>query len=119
MTGTIYLHDLKILCIVGIHPKERDFKQALFIDIEVDQDFSRAAGSEFVGDTLDYSELAGAIDELVTTRQFQLIETAAEDICKMVFARWPQSSRCRVKIKKPAAVPQATFAAVSVERFPG
>lgn len=118
MTGTIFLQDLKILCIVGIHPKERDFKQALFLDIEVDQDFSSASHSEFVGDTVDYSVLAEAVETLITTRQYQLIETAAEEICQLVFDRWPQVTRCKVKIKKPAAVPQAAFSAVSVERFP-
>ncbi|MEZ4775355.1 MAG: dihydroneopterin aldolase [Bacteroidia bacterium] len=118
MTGTIFLQDLKVLCIVGIHPKERDFKQALFLDIEVDQDFAPAANSEFVGDTVDYSVLAEAADALLITKKYQLIETAAEEICQLVFARWPQVTRCKVKIKKPAAVPQASFSAVSVERFP-
>ncbi|MDX2246483.1 MAG: dihydroneopterin aldolase [Bacteroidia bacterium] len=117
MTGTIFLHDLKILCIVGIHPKERDFRQALFLDIEVDQDFASAAGSEYVGDTVDYSVLAEEVDKLLTSRQYQLIETAAEEVCQTIFGKWPQVTRCKVKIKKPAAVPQAAFAAVAVERF--
>lgn len=116
MTGTIFLKDLKILCIVGIHPKERDFKQALFLDIEIDYDFSAAADSENVRDTLDYSELADVVDQLIVNRKYQLIETAAEETCQVIFRKWPQVQRCKVKIKKPAAVPQATYAAVEVER---
>ena len=39
MMGTVYVQDLKITCIVGIYEKERELKQNLFLDIEMDLDF--------------------------------------------------------------------------------
>ena len=47
----------------------------------------------------------------------QLIETLAEQGCQLIFQTWPIVQRCYIKVKKPAAVPQARYAAVSVNRF--
>ena len=117
MKGTIFLQDLKITCIVGIFPKERELKQNLFLDIEVDYDFAKAAETEKVDYTLDYAALGNLVENFVMERKFQLIETASEEICQLIFKNWTQVSRAKVKIKKPGAVPQASYAAVEVERM--
>ena len=39
MTGTIYIQNLDIQCIIGILPDERIKKQKLLLDIELDYDF--------------------------------------------------------------------------------
>ncbi|HCP46975.1 MAG TPA: dihydroneopterin aldolase, partial [Deltaproteobacteria bacterium] len=42
MKGTIGLRRLRIDCIVGIHPHEREAVQPLFVDVELDRDFGPA-----------------------------------------------------------------------------
>ena len=48
MLGTVYAQDLKITCIVGIYPKERELLQNLFLDVEFDLDFGDAENTEDV-----------------------------------------------------------------------
>lgn len=117
MMGTVYVQDLKITCIVGIYEKERELKQNLFLDIEMDLDFGDAANTEDVSHTVDYAEVSDTIEAWVQDRKFQLIETLAEQGCQLIFEKWPSIQRCYIKVKKPAAVPQAQYAAVSVNRF--
>ena len=117
MMGTVYVQDLKITCIVGIYEKERELKQNLFLDIEMDLDFGDAANTEDVSHTVDYAHVSDAIEAWVQERKFQLIETLAEQGCQLIFDRWSSVQRCYIKVKKPAAVPQAQHAAVSVNRF--
>ena len=50
MLGTTGLHNLRIDCIVGIYPHERDQTQTVFLDIEIDYDFGPAAASDAIPD---------------------------------------------------------------------
>ncbi len=116
MKGTVGLKDLRIDCIVGIYPHERVEEQPLFLDVEVDQDFGAAAASEHVDDTVDYDHIAAGLTDLARTRQYQLIETFAEDACALVLGRWAAVEAVRVEVRKPRAVPAARCSFVRVER---
>ena len=117
MLGTVFVQDLKITCIVGIYPKERELLQNLFLDVEFDLDFGDAETTEDVSHTVDYAEVSNLLESWVQEQKFQLIETLAERGCTLIFNRWPSIQRCKIKVKKPGAVPQAQYAAVMVERF--
>jgi len=115
--GTIELERLAVRCIVGIHPFERVQEQDVFLDIAMDLDFSPAAASENVRDTVDYSALAEDLSALVRDRKFQLIETMAEACAFRVLGTHPGVERVRVAVHKPAAVPEAADTRVRVERL--
>ena len=115
MIGTIMVEGLEISCIVGIHPHEREEEQALYVDVEIDRDFASATKSEKVDDTVDYVALASKLTELAVKNQYQLIETFAEDAANILIDDFG-AERAAVKIMKPAAVPEANWAAVKVER---
>ena len=115
MIGTIYVEGLEIECIIGIHPEERENPQLILVDAELDRDFAPAASSENVDDTVDYVDLAAALTEMAVERQYQLLETYAEEAAGMMLDRFG-GQRSAVKVMKPAAVPLASWAAVKVER---
>ena len=117
MTGTIEIERLAVRCIVGIHPFERVQEQEVFLDIAMDLDFSPAAASEKVDDTVDYSAMTEDLHDLVRDRKFQLIETMAEVCARRVLDRHPAVGRVRIAVHKPAAVPGAADTRVRVERI--
>ena len=117
MIGTIAVEHLEIECIVGILPDERVTPQTLFVDIELDYDFAAAAASEHVDDTVDYVALAQTVTSLAVDRQYQLIETYAEEAASRLLRQFG-GERVSVRIKKPAAVPAARWTSVFVERRP-
>ena len=116
MIGTTGLRGLRVECIVGIHQHERETRQSVILDIEMDYDFAAASASEAIGDAVDYAGVASQVTELAERRGFQLIETMAEETAALVLARFPQVRRVRLEIRKPAAVPAAACAFVRVER---
>lgn len=116
MIGTTGLQGLRVECIVGIHRHERETRQSVILDIEMDYDFAAASASEAIGDAVDYAGVASQVTELAERRGFQLIETMAEEMAALVLARFPQVRRVRLEIRKPAAVPAAACAFVRVER---
>ena len=116
MIGTTGLKSLQVACIVGVFDQERAQPQPVVIDIELDYDFAAAAGSDTVGDAVDYDRVAAEVTGLVQRRAFTLIETMAEDTATMLLEHMGQVRTIRLEIRKPQAVPAAACAFVRVER---
>ena len=116
MTGTTGLHNLRIDCIVGIHPHERENPQPVFLDLEVDYDFAPAAESDAIPDAVDYDQMARMATELIQSRRFHLLEAMAEAVAAMLLEKVPVIDCVRLEIRKPLAVPAADNSFVFVER---
>ena len=118
MIGTIGVSGLRVTCVIGVHADERRTRQDIFLDLELDIDFERAAGSDEVKDTVDYDQLSQAMIDLATEGEFRLIETYAERAANYLLERFA-AKRALVQVKKPGAVVGADHALVRVERFSG
>ena len=116
MMGTAGLKHLRVECVVGISEHERAKAQPVVMDIEVDYDFTAAAGSDAIGDAVDYDSIAAAVAELVQRRGFHLIETMAEETAAMLLGALTSVRTVRLEIRKPEAVPAAACSFVRVER---
>ncbi len=111
----IYLHDLKIECIIGIWEWERRIKQTIILDLDMAADIHRAAATDSIEDTINYKAVAKRLIEFVGQSQFQLVETLAEKVAGIMLAefklRW-----VRVRINKKGAVRGAGDVGVVIER---
>ena len=116
MTGSTGLQALRVDCIVGVYEHERQLRQSVIMDVEIDYDFAAAAASDAIANAVDYDGVAASITELADRRAFQLIETMAEETAAMLLARVPEATRVKLEIRKPAAVPAAACSFVRVER---
>jgi len=116
MIGTTGLHNLRVDCIVGVYPHEREQVQTVFLDIELDYDFAPPAASDAIPDAVDYDQVASLVTDLVRTRRFQLIEAMAEAAAALLLERLPLIQAVRLEVRKPAAVPAAANSFVRVER---
>jgi dihydroneopterin aldolase len=116
MIGTTGLAQLRVDCIVGIYPHERDAAQTVFLDIELDYDFAPPSRTDAIADAVDYDYVASSVTALLQTKKFQLIETMAEEASAMLLDSVPAIRAVRLTIRKPAAVPAAAASFVRVER---
>jgi len=116
MIGTTGLHHLRVDCIVGIHPHEREATQSVFLDVELDSDLSQAAISDAIHDAIDYTAVATTITHLLQERKFQLLESMVEEVAAMLLAHDFRIAAVRVEIRKPDAVPEAADSFVRVAR---
>jgi len=111
----VIVEDLKVSCIVGVRPRERQRAQDVLITAEVATDITCAARTELLSATVDYSTLSREIRQLAVAGKFQLIETMAEQVAALALSRAPTQS-VKVTIKKPAAIADARHAAVEITR---
>lgn len=116
MNGTTGLRDLRIDCIVGVHPHERVTPQPVVLNIELDYDFAPAAASDAIVDAVNYDEVVADVRGLLIARKFQLIETMAEEAVALLLSRHSRVSVVRLDITKPSAVPGAVGSFVRIDR---
>lgn len=111
----IYLHDLKIECVIGIWDWERKIRQSVIIDLDMGFDIRRAAQSDAIDDTLNYKAVAKRLQQFVGESQFQLVETMAERVAEILLAEF-RLAWVRVRINKRGAVRGAGDVGVVIER---
>ena len=110
----ISIVDLEVFYRVGVPAEERAQPQRLLLSVEMDFDFSQAAKSDGVADTIDYFAVSQRLLKLGEGREWKLIEKLAADIADMILAEFkPQGVTVEVK-KFP--IPQARHVAVKFTR---
>ena len=110
----ISIVDLKVLYRVGVLEAERAQPQRLLLTVDMDFDFSKAAKTDDIADTIDYFTISQRLLKFGEGRSWKLIEKLAADIAGMILAEFkPQSVTVEVK-KFP--IPQARHVAVRLTR---
>lgn len=117
MKGLIGIESLRIHCIVGILPEERIQEQDLIVDIQLELDFSSVYSDNSIASTVDYAELAEDLSQWIKDSKFELLEVLVEQACERIFRRYSLVEGCSFSVRKPAAIPQAEAAKVSVYRM--
>jgi dihydroneopterin aldolase len=112
---TIFLRDLRIRTIVGIWEWERRMPQIVSIDLDMAADIRKAAGSDDIGDTLDYKAVTRRIKAFVGDSRFNLIETMAEGIAGIIINEFGVPW-VRVAVHKPWAIRGSRDVGLVIER---
>lgn len=111
----IFLNDLKIDTIIGIYDWERQTRQTLSFDLEMDWDIKSAAATDDISKTLDYGAVAQEVVAFVKASEYLLIESLAEDLCAMLLTRF-SIPRIKLTLSKPVALHGQNTARIVIER---
>ncbi len=111
----IYLHDLKVDCVIGVWDWERKIKQTITIDLDMGFDIRAAAKSDDLVDTLSYKDVSKRVEAFVKDSGFQLVERLAEEVAQILLTEF-EIKWCRVKINKYGAVRGAGDVGILIER---
>ena len=111
----VFIEDLKVQTVIGIFDWEREIKQTISIDLEMEFDIRAAAASDSIEDTLDYKSVSKRLIQFVEKSEFQLVEALAERCASIVLDEFPVSW-LRLKLGKPGAVRGSSAVGVKIER---
>ncbi len=114
----IFLRGLAFFGFHGNIPAEALNGQKFLVDLELRVDASRAATTDRLEDTIDYSAVYAAVSHLVEENRFNLLETLAVRIAETLLASFERIDSVAVGVRKPQAPLPGIFeeVAVSVER---
>ena len=111
----IYIHQLKVDCIIGVWEWERRLRQTVLVDLDLGVDLAAAGNSDALEDTLSYKEVAKRVTEFVRASEFALVEKLATQIAGLLLNEF-HLQWCRVKVNKFGAARNAGDVGVVIER---
>ena len=111
----IYLHGLKVNCVLGVWEWERQIRQTVTLHLDMGFDLSRAAVSDELEDTLSYKDVAKRVTQFVAQSEFALVEKLADRVAALLRDEFAVPW-CRVRVNKFGAVRGAGDVGVVVER---
>ena len=115
MGDRIYLRDLRTETIIGIYDWERKIRQTVSFDFEFPADIRRAAKTDKIEDTLNYKSVAKRVLAFVETSEYQLVETLAEEVARLILKEF-SVEWVKVNVNKPGAVRGSRDVGVMIER---
>jgi dihydroneopterin aldolase len=111
----IFIRDLRIEALIGIHKREQHVRQTLSIDLDIGVPGTAVFASDKVADTIDYEKVVLRIRELGASGQYRLVETFADRVAALLIkdfgAPW-----CKVSAAKLGILAGTKLVGVSIER---
>jgi 7,8-dihydroneopterin aldolase/epimerase/oxygenase len=111
----VFIKNLQVYGILGIHPHEQRSPQRIQISLMVETDIQKASQADDIRQTVNYSTLTEQIVQFVEKSHYRTIEALilalADEILKnnKIFSIW-------LRIEKPNAVPRADSVGVEISR---
>lgn len=99
----IFIDALRVDACVGIYPRERGVPQPLELNLTFGVPDAAAAHDD-IADTIDYAEVIARLQQVLSTRSFNLIETLGEFVVSVLFdefsAPWVKLSIAKIGVVK-------------------
>ncbi len=111
----VFIRGLKAKAVIGVFDWEKQIRQNLVLDLDLRADVVHAAASDTLEDAVDYKAISQRVVEFVEGSKFQLVESLAEAVARIVREEFAVSW-VRVRIAKPFAVRTAQEVGVVIER---
>jgi dihydroneopterin aldolase len=110
---TVQINNLRFPCIIGVNPEERTTEQLLVVTVTFRGDFARAAETDDLKHTVNYSDVAHEIRDFARAGRFQLLETLARRMALHLSERF-RLTDLTLHIRKPQAIADSDGPEVSL-----
>ena len=111
----VFIKGLKAASVIGCYDWERDIRQTLVFDLELETDFEQAARTDALDAALDYAAISKRVIAVCDGARFQLLEALAEHLADILLNEYPVAG-LRMTISKPGAVVEADGVGVMIKR---
>lgn len=111
----IFLHELKAKTLIGIYPWERQVAQTIQLDLEIALPTCKACQTDNFEDALDYALIVKRINEILSQKQFSLLEALAEHIAQIILTEF-KSPWVKVSVAKLSMISGVKKLGISIER---
>lgn len=114
----LYIKDLEVFANHGVFHEEKKLGQKFLISLELSLDLNEAGTLDDLSKTVNYGLLCEHIEIEFKNRTFDLLEAAAENLCKFILLNYDKIERVKLMIKKPWAPigKPLQYAAVEIDR---
>ena len=112
-TRTVLIKDFIINEIIGIHNHEKTKKQKIVFNIIIDVNQNTLPNENDLESIVDYEKITNKLENLTKYKNYNFLESLAEDSFKEIFEDRRINS-IKIKIEKPDAIVNAKSVGVEV-----
>jgi len=110
---TVFIKDFIVHEIIGIHDHEKIKKQKIKFNIVVDVNQNTVPNENNISSIVDYEKITNKLESLVRYKNYNFLESLAEDSFKEIFED-KRINSVKIKIEKPEAIENAKSVGVEV-----
>ena len=110
---TVFIKDLVIEEIIGIHEHEKIKKQKIKFNIVLDINQNSIPDEKDIKSIVDYEKITNKLENLTKNKKYNFLESLAEDSFKEIFED-KRINSVTIKIEKPEAIKKALSVGVEV-----
>ncbi|HDL18599.1 MAG TPA: dihydroneopterin aldolase [Bacteroidetes bacterium] len=96
----IRLNNMVFYAYHGVEKSEKQLGQRFEVDLELYLALTKAGQSDQLSDTVDYTQVYQAVEEIMLEGDFNLLEALAEEIVQIIIDRFPVAGTT-VRVRKP------------------
>lgn len=111
----IVIKDLEIFAYHGVLDHEKRNGQTFIVTAELFLDLRDAGMTDDLDKTVNYAEVCGDIEAVMTGEKYNLIEAAAENIADTILLKYDKIKEVHVTLKKPGAPIDMVFDSMCVD----
>ena len=109
----VFIKDFIINEIIGIHEHEKIKKQKIVFNVIIDVDQNTIANENDIKSVVDYEKITNKLKNLAKNKQYNFLESLAEDSFDEIF-KDKRINSVKVKIEKPDAIKNAGSVGIEV-----
>ena len=106
---TIHIEELRFKCIIGLLDFERHTPQEILINLALEYDYK----DEFI----NYADLAALIESHMQEKQYELLETALNNLFNLIVQHFPLTKKLQIKITKPDILPNCAVSVSNIKIY--
>lgn len=111
----IFIRGLRVDALIGVYEYERQQRQPLHIDLELELDGSRCCNTDELGDAVDYAAVVAAVHRLALFNRRLLLEAFAQDVADTLINDFALNGAA-VSVSKPGILDGTDQVGVSIHR---
>jgi len=112
----IFVRDLELAALIGVHRHEQDGRQRVRINLDLDVLEGDGPAQDRLSDVVCYAEIVAGVRAIVAAGHINLVETLAERIAQRCLSDARVRS-VRVRVEKLDVFADASSVGVEIERF--
>ena len=112
----VFVKDLVLAALIGIHRHEKDGRQRVRINLEMEVVETEKPVQDRLADVVCYEDVVTAIRSIVSAGHINLVESLAELVADRCLMN-PQVIKVQVRVEKLDVFADASSVGVEIERF--
>ena len=114
-TRRVFVTDLVLDCLIGVHRHERDGSQRVRINLDLTVFEATAPIEDRLSNVLCYEDLIVKVRRLTTSGHVNLVETLAERLAELCLSE-PEVSTVKVRVEKLDVFADAASVGIEIHR---